>query len=150
MENRKLYIDIPIDAEEHPFQIDGLVGVMGPCQMSPMGFVGFFLRLDMPGVPRNGFKFFKNPINKVVTFHATAPKKESFPLDESDRVYAGYLRVNRNPLVIPVQVMGQNGSFLMLFPDTEADFYFSPPPSFASPQIASGLSLSLSLSLSPR
>ncbi|KAJ8445617.1 hypothetical protein Cgig2_018558 [Carnegiea gigantea] len=130
MANRYPLFASPIDAEKHPFQIDGLVGVLGSCQMSPMGFVGFFVRLDMPGVPRNGFR------NFVVTFNATAPKKESFPFDESERVYVGYLNVNRNPLVIPVQVIAQNGSFLMLFPATEGGLYFMPLPRSASAQIA--------------
>ena len=148
MANRNPLIATPTKPVKHPFQIDGLPGPKGPFQKTRMGSrsVGFVLRLDMPGVPRNGFKFFKKP-NKVVTFNATAPKNESFPFDESDRVYAGYLNVNRNPLVIPVQVIAQNGSFLMLFPATEGGLYFMPLPRSASAQIALSLSLSLSVSM---
>jgi len=96
----------------------------------------------MPGVPRNGFKFFRKP-NRAITFNATAPKKESFPFDESDRVYAGFLKLTGDALTTPLRVMPQSGSFWMVFPATQGALFLMPPPRAGPPQISSGFFLSL-------
>ena len=130
----------PPEIQKHPFQIESLPGPKGPHGVVCMER-GFFARLDMPGVAPNGFRFFMKP-NNVLTFNTRAPKKESFPYDESERVYAGFLQLTGDPLETPIRVRAKNGSFFMFFRN-QANLFFLPPPRSPPPQISSGIFLSL-------
>jgi len=138
MTNRDPLVVTPPEIQKHPFQIDSLSGPKGPHGLVSMER-GFFARVDMPGVAPDALKFFTKP-NNVLTFNARAPKKESFPLDESERVYAGFLHITGDPLVTPVRLRAHNGSFFMFFPNSQASLFLLPPPTSA-PQISSGFCL---------
>ncbi|KAJ8445619.1 hypothetical protein Cgig2_018560 [Carnegiea gigantea] len=114
-----------ITAETHPLQLQDLPGPKGPYDITRMKS-GFFVRLDMPGVPPNGIKIFKRPEKKMVTFNATAPKKEGFPYDESERVYAGVVQLNKDPNELLVDVIAENGSVILLFPTADGHLFFIP------------------------
>ena len=107
-----------------------------------MGHCGSRIRLDMPGVPTHGLETSRKPDNMGIAFHATAPKKEGFPFDESQRVYAGFVRINQNVLDVPIIEYAENGCFLMIFPQNEGTLLFLPQPGCAPPQISSGIFVS--------
>jgi len=121
--------------------MDSLPGPKGAYEMTQSDN-GFFLRLDMPGVEPSGLKIYKRSERKVVTFNGVAPRKESFPFDESERVYAGVVQLDRDPNQIEVDVMVEDGSVILLFPDAEGALFFLPPPRSAPGQTSSGISFS--------
>ena len=124
--------------------MDSLPGPKGAYEMTLVDG-GFLLRLDMPGVPPSGIKIYKRSDRKVVTFNGVAPRKESFPFDESERVYAGVVQLNRDPIQIQLDVTVENGCVVMVFPNAEGALFFLPPPRSGPGQTSSGISFSLLL-----
>ncbi|KAJ8423612.1 hypothetical protein Cgig2_011960 [Carnegiea gigantea] len=94
----------------------------------PTPFYPPFLQnsLDMPGVAQNGIKIFKSSEKDMVTFSATALKKESFPYDESERVYVGIVQLNKDPNDLLVEVFVENGSVSVFFPTADGYLLFLP------------------------
>ncbi|KAJ8441928.1 hypothetical protein Cgig2_020073 [Carnegiea gigantea] len=114
-----------LSPDKHPFQLQCLPGPKRPYEVTQMG-EGLFVRLDMPGVARNGIKIFKNSEKDIVTFSATAPKKESFPYDESERLYAGIVQLNKDPTDLLVEVSVENGPVILFFPTADGYLLFLP------------------------
>jgi len=147
MENNLPFVAYPIfQAEKHPFQIDidGFPNPRGAYQVNRWGTIGFTIRMDMPGVPKDDLKISRKSDLMTITFSARAPKKEDFPFDESERVYAGFVQVNKqHRYSIPFISVGRNGCFLLLLPKSAGSLFFLPEPRSALPQITSGVFLSL-------
>jgi len=80
----------------------------------------------MPGCP--SLKRCRKGNGGIITFTGRAPKKEGFPYDESDRVYAGYLKIAGEALVTPVRDVARNGCFFMVLPVSHGILFFLPPP----------------------
>ena len=109
--------------------------------------IGFTVRMDLPGVPENGLKIVKKEDRLTVTFRGTAPKKENFPFDESERVYAGFVQVDPHRYhEIPFVELSRNGCFLLAFPKNDGTLFILPAPKYPPPQIIAGIFLYLTQS----
>ncbi|KAJ8445613.1 hypothetical protein Cgig2_018554 [Carnegiea gigantea] len=114
---------------KHPFQLDCTPWPQGPYEVIRMtweSIPAFFARLDMPGC--YGVSRFKKGNSGMITFNARAPKKEGFPYDESERVYAGCFNIAGEALVTPIKDIIRNGCFFMFFPVSHGTLFFLPPP----------------------
>ena len=78
----------------------------------------------MPGVAQNGIKIFKSSEKDTVTFSATAPKKESFPYDKSEKVYVGIVQLNKDLNDLLVEVSIENVSVAVFFPTIDGYLVF--------------------------
>ncbi|XP_074278758.1 uncharacterized protein LOC141602360 isoform X2 [Silene latifolia] len=77
----------------------------------------------MPGVPPDGVKLVKYGETQTVTFSGKAPKL--WPdYDSSDRVYGGYVVLDRDPNQIEIEMKVENGSMKLFFPGSEGTLHF--------------------------
>ncbi|KMT03525.1 hypothetical protein BVRB_8g192020 [Beta vulgaris subsp. vulgaris] len=79
----------------------------------------------MPGVASSDdVKIHKKSDKCSITFYGKAPKCEGWPLDDSQRVYAGSICVDRDPHSIPLEKTFKNGSLRLFLPGADGNLCF--------------------------
>lgn len=93
---------------------------------------GLYVRVDMPGVPDDGVKISKYSDTRTVTFTGKAPVVWAH-IDSSDRVYAGYVVLDRDPAMVDVECRVKNGSLHLFFPCSDGSLHFLSPNNSSIP-----------------
>ncbi|KAH9614365.1 hypothetical protein KSS87_005803 [Heliosperma pusillum] len=121
-----------ITAKPHPYQQHD----HEPTKNGPKGAYearklnrGFYVRVDMPGVPTNGVKVFKYNETRTVTFTGKAPSLWPGFDSPEPRVYAGYVVLDRDPSEVNFTSEIDNGVFRLLFyPHCDGSLHFLSSP----------------------
>ncbi|XP_074297271.1 uncharacterized protein LOC141627975 [Silene latifolia] len=121
-----------IRAKPHPYQQHD----HKPTQNGPKGAFearklksGFYVRVDMPGVPNNGVKVVKYNETRTVTISGKAPSLWPGFDSPEPRVYAGYVVLDRDPSDVNFTSEVHNGVFrLLFFPHCDGSLHFLSPP----------------------
>ncbi|XP_074274668.1 uncharacterized protein LOC141598791 [Silene latifolia] len=111
------------EKKEHPYQIYPNPGPTGAYEARQIKNSGFYVRVDMPGVPPDGVKLVKYAETQTVTFSGKASML--WPgYDSSDRVYGGYVVLDRDPNQIEIEMKVTNGSMRLFFRGSEGSLHF--------------------------
>ncbi|XP_074274667.1 putative 57 kDa heat shock protein isoform X2 [Silene latifolia] len=108
---------------KHPFQKYEDPGPTGAYEARQVKNSGFYVRVDMPGVPPDGVKLVKYAETQTVTFSGKAPKIWQV-YDSSERVYGGYVVLDLDPTQIDIEMKVKNGSMRLFFPGSEGTLHF--------------------------
>uniref|UniRef100_A0A803N3T2 Uncharacterized protein n=1 Tax=Chenopodium quinoa TaxID=63459 RepID=A0A803N3T2_CHEQI len=116
----------------HPYQKHGPKGAYEAKQVNGtwtngQSCRGLYVRVDMPGVPESGgVKIWKYSDSRTVTFTGKAPMVWPH-FDTSDRVYGGYVILDRDPTLVSVQSQLKNGTLHLFFPASDGSLHFLSP-----------------------
>ncbi|XP_074274663.1 uncharacterized protein LOC141598788 [Silene latifolia] len=111
------------EKKDHPFQLYRYPGPTGAFEARQVNNSGFYVRVDMPGVPPDGVKLVKYAETQTVTFSGKAPRLWT-QFDLSERVYGGYVVLDRDPTQIDIEMKVNKGSMRLFFPGSEGTLHF--------------------------
>ncbi|XP_021728245.1 uncharacterized protein LOC110695296 isoform X2 [Chenopodium quinoa] len=112
------------EAPHHPLQNNSKPGPKGAYEVKRLNN-GLYIRVDMPGVPSADDVKVNNKSEKCcITFYGKAPKHEGWPLDDSQRVYAGSISLDRDTDSIPLEKTFKNGCLRLFLPGADGHLSF--------------------------
>ncbi|XP_074278759.1 uncharacterized protein LOC141602361 [Silene latifolia] len=113
------------EKKDHPFQKYEEPGPTGAYEARQVKNSGFYVQVDMPGVPPDGVKLLKYAETQTVTFSGKTKVPEFWTkFDSSERVYGGYVVLDRDPTQIEIEMKVTNGSMRLFFPGSEGTLHF--------------------------
>ncbi|KNA12100.1 hypothetical protein SOVF_128950 [Spinacia oleracea] len=112
------------EAPQHPLQNNSKPGPKGAYEVRRAND-GLYIRVDMPGVASLDDVKLNNKSDKhSITFYGKAPMREGWPLDDSQRVYAGSICLDRDPDLIPLEKTFKNGCLRLFLPGADGNLCF--------------------------